>query len=410
MTVATVKDDASQTKHEHASSKSNRQSSSLEQNSTTLHSPLNSSSKNAKDNETNTSVTAVESFDSTDEQCNKKQHTTPTFTVSYSDKVKSPASKNNSSHLGTEKSWVKDFSPDSSSVKDKHIQNSQFHAGQGTLANNLNHGRDMREVKGGKRTEEERGYYRFKDGEPSKSQTRKVEQIPRTGKQMGRNNSFKKMTCDDDDNWRLKRDDAKVVDSTVSSRTEALKKSDIKNLNTESLKNRPYQEEVGADSRKFDKGRKHEKSVGHIVMDEVGKSSKEQQNLGEVGSGSTANEACTKLSSSHSDLKSGSQRTVDTTNTVSVAPSISRTLEGEFPDLRDSVKIKRPSAVHVDKRTIDHKELISRPKPPAPMSYSAVLQTAPRPKVSFRLASINSTLLYIRRHLGRVVRVADLKP
>ncbi|KAL9985383.1 hypothetical protein ACROYT_G007779 [Oculina patagonica] len=378
LTLTSVKDDASQTKHEHASSKSNRQSSSLEQNSTTLHSSLNSSSENAKDSETNIGVTAVESFGSPDEQCNKKQHTTPTFTVSYSDKVKSLASKNNSSHkLATEKSWEKDFSPDSSSVKDKHNQDSQFDAGQGTLANNLNHG-DIRELKGGRRTGEERGYNRLKDGEPSKSQTRKVEQIPRTGKQMGRNNSFKKMTCDDDDNWRLKRDDAKVVDSTDSSRTEALKKWDIKNLNNEPLKKRPYQAEVDVDSRKFDKGGKHEKSVGHIVIDVVGKSSKKQQNSCEFSSGSNTNEACSKLPSSDSDLQSGSQRTDDQTNTLSVAPSNSRILEGEFPDLRDSVKIKRPSAV--DKRTVNHQEMTSPPKPSAPMSYSAVLQTAPRPK------------------------------
>lgn len=385
LTTATLKGDASETKHEHES-KANRQCSSLEQSSTTLHSSLNSTSESTKDSKTNIDASAaVERFDRTDEQCNKKQHTAPTLTMSYSDKVKSLASKNNSSYFGTEKSWVKDFTPDSSSVKHKHVQISQSHAGQGTLANNSSHG-EMREMKGGKRTEEERGYHRLKDGDPSKSQSRKVEQIPRTGKQMGRNNSFKKITCDDDDNWRLKRDDAKVVDSAVSSRTDTLKKSNNKKLNTESLNKRACQEEVGADSQKFSNGGEHEKSVGHIVMDKVCNSSKKQQNLNQLGSGSTANEACTKLSSSGSDMQSGSQRAVDATSTLFVAPSNSRALEGEFPDLRDSVKIKRPLTA-VDKRTVDHKEMISPPKPSAPMSYSAVLQTAPQPKVSFRLAT-----------------------
>lgn len=399
MTVVTVKSDSSGTKHENASSEAKKQCSSHGQDSTILHSSMNSSSENTGDSKTNVEVKAVESSSNTGEQCSKKQHTAPNFTVSYSDKVKNIASKNRSiagGSLGTEKSWVKDFTPDNSSMKkEKHTQNSEFQAGESTLTENVSHG-ETKEMKGGKRTGEERGYYRLKNGEPSKFQTRNVEQIPGAGKQMGRNNSFKKMACDDDDNWRLKRDDAKVVDPTVLSRMEKIKKSNIKNLNTESVKKRTHQGEEDEDSKKFDKRAKHEKSSSHIAVNEEGKSSKKQQNLCEFGSPSAVNEASTRLPSSNitDDLQSGTQKTSESTNIMSVAPSNSGTLEGEFPDLRDSVKIKRPSAV--DKRTTDHKEMTSSPKPSAPMSYSAVLRSAPQPKVSFRPAgSINSTIQYI---------------
>ena len=386
-TVATVKDDASGANHEHASLKASKQSFSLEQNSTTSHSSLNSSYENTKDSKTSIDITAVASVSSTDEQCNKKQHTTPSFTVSYSDKVKSLASKNNNSQLGPEKSWVKDFAPESSTVKGKHTQNSQYHNGQESSVNG-----EMNEVKGGKRTQEKRGYYRLKESEPSKSQTRNVEQITRTERQMERSNSFKKMTSDSDDNWRVKGDDAKVtVNGIVSRKTETQKKSNIENLNTESLKKKACQG-VDGDSKKVDKGSKHKKHVGQIVTDEVGKSSKKQQDSCEFGSGSIANEACTKLSSSDLHVQRGSQRTLDTIDTLSVAPTNTRTLEGDFPDLRDSLKIKSSTAFA--KREIDHKEVISPPKPSAPMSYSAVLRSAPKPKVSVRLSS-NSTLQYI---------------
>lgn len=389
LTVVTVKDDASGAKHEHASLKASKQCSSLEQTSTTSHSSLNSSyNENTKDSKTPIDVPSVESISSTDEQCNKKQHTTPSFTMSYSEKVKSLASKNNNSHLGTEKSFVKNFAPETSTVKNKHTQNSQYHSDQETLVNG-----ETSDVKGGKRAQEKRGYYRLKESEPSKSQAKNVEQITRTERKMRRNNSFKKMTCDSDDNWRVKGGDAKVtVDGIASGRTETQKKSNVENLDTESLKKSVCQE-VDGDSKKVNKGSKYKKHVGQIVVtDEAGKSSKKQQNSCEFGSGSTTNEVCTKLSSSSSDAQRGSQRTLHTIDTLPVAPTNTRTLEGEFPNLRDSLKIKCSTAL--DERKMDHEELISPPKPSAPMSYSAVLRSAPKPKVSVRLAS-NSTLQYI---------------
>lgn len=394
-TVVPVKDDSSDTKHGNPSLEEKKLCSSSEKKSTTLLSSLNSSSENTADSKTNVDVTAVESSSNTDQQCHKKQPPAPNFTVSYSDKVKSLASKNSniaSSNLNTEKSWVKDFSPDSSRVKkEKHTQNSEFQAGESTLTGNVSHGK-TKEIKGGKRTGEERGYNRIKNDEASKSCTRNVEQIGREGKQMGRNNILKKLACDDDDNWRLKRDDAKAVDPTVLSRMEKNTKSNVKNCNTESVKKRTYQGEEDAESKKFDKRAKHDKSSSHINVDEEGKSSKKQQNLSEFVSASPVNEACTTMSSSSigNDLQNGTQRTSDSTNSLSVAPSKNKTLEGEFPDLCDSVKIKRQSAV--DNRTTDHNEMTSSPKPSAPMSYSAVLRSTPQPKVSLRPAgSINAT-------------------
>ena len=384
-----MKGDASETKHENTSSEEKKMCCSSEQNSTTLHSSLDSSSDNTAGSKTSVDVAAIESFSNTDEQCNKKQLTVPNLTVSYSDKVKSLASKNSSiasCNLSTEKSWVKDFSPDSSRVnKEKHLQISEFQAGESTTTSNIIHGK-TKEKKGGKRTGEEREFSRLKNDEASKSRTRNVEQIGKEGKQMGRNSILKKLTCDDDDNWRLKRDDANVVDPTVLRRTEQNMKSNVKNLSTESIKKRTYRGEEDAESKKFDKRPKRDKSSSHITVDEEGKSSKKQQNLSELVSASPVNEAYTTMSSLSvgNDLQNSTKITTGSTNSLSVASSNKKTGEGEFPDLRDSVKIKRPSAV--DNRTTDHNKMISSPKPSAPMSYSAVLRSPPQPKVSLRPA------------------------
>ena len=397
--VVLVEGDSSGTKHENASLENKKLCSSNQQKSTTLHSSLNSSSENTGDSKINVDVTAVESSSNTNGCCNKKQHTGPNFTVSYSDKVKSLASKNSSTascNVSTEKSWVKDFSPDSSMMKkEKHSQTTEFQAEESTLASNASHGK-TKEIKDGKRTGEERGYNRLKNDEASKSHTRNVDQIGRKGKQIGKNNILKKLTCDDDDNWRLKMDDAKVVDPTVLSRTEKNTNSNVKNLNTESVKKRTYQGEEDTESKKFDKRAKRDKSSSHITVDEGEKSSKKRQNLSEFFSSSPVNEAHATLSSSSKGnaMQNGTQRTSDSTNSLSVAPSNKKTLEGEFPDLRDSVKIKRRSAV--DSRTTDQKEMISSPKPSAPMSYSAVLRSTPQPKVSLRhVRSITATMQYI---------------
>ena len=390
--VVPLKDDSSKTKYENASSEEIKLFSSLEQNSTSLHSSLNSSSENTRDSKTNVSVTAVESWNNTDEQEHKKQHTVLNFTVSYSDKVKSLASKNSSiasCNLSTEKSWMKDLTPDSSRMKkEKHSENSPSQAGESRLTSNISHGK-TKEMKGGKRTGEDRGYSRLKNDEGSKSSYRNVEQIGMEGKQIGKNNVLKKLTRDDDDdrdNWRLKRDNPKVVDPAVLSRTENITKSNVRSLNTESGNKRTYQGVEDAESKKFDKRAKCDKLSSHITVDEGGKSLKKQQNLSEFVSASSGNDVHNTTSSSSihvgNDLQNDTDRRSDSANSLTVTPSNNKIMEGEFPDLCDSVKIKKFSAV--DSRTTDHKEMTSSPKPSAPMSYSAVLQSTPQPKVSLR--------------------------
>lgn len=395
-TVVPEKDDSSETKHENASLEERKLWSSVE-NSATLHSSLNSPSENAS-SKTNVGVTFVESCSNTDQRWEKKQHTVPNLTASYSDKVKSLIASKNSSiascNLSTEKSWMKDFSPESSKMKkEKHSQNSVLQAGERTLASNISHGTcKTKEIKGGKRTGEDRRYSRLKNDEPLKSHARNVEQISREGKQTGRNNILKKLTCDDDDddddneNWRLKRDDPKVADPTVLSRTENITKSNAKNLDTGSVNKRTYQGKEDAESKKFDKHAKSDILSSHITVDEGGKSLKKQQKLSEFVSALPVNEARNTMSSSSinagNDLQNGTRRISDSANSLSVAPSNNKIMEGEFPDLRDSVKIKKRSAV--DSRTSDHKEMTSSSKPLAPLSYSAVLQSTPQPKVSLR--------------------------
>ena len=392
--LTVIKDTSDETKHKHASSNANEQFPSLQQNSPSIHSSINST----EDTKTDINSTAnCKSSSITDEMCNKNQNNSTNFTVSYSDKVKSVASKNistTSSHVGTEKSWVKDFAQNNSSRKSKHHNSSEVLDSQSASTDNLHASRSSKEdIKGGskrvyqkKRPEttwnawEDSGYYKLKNGETLKSQTRNAEQIPRTGRQIGSNNSGKKMTCDDDDNWRLKRDDTDVVrHSTVSSKTETRKNSSIKNINPESVQKRTCQEIKDVDSKKYDRGGvKNEKSVSLTT------SSKKQQILSGLGSGSSSNETNTRLHSSNMNrhFQSGPQGTPEVTETLSVAPSNGIVLEGEFPDLSESVKIKRP--ITADKTATDHKEMISSPKPSAPLSYSAALRSAPKPKVSVK--------------------------
>ena len=133
-----------------------------------------------------------------------------------------------------------------------------------------------------------------------------------------------------------------------------------------------------------------------------GKSLKKQQKLSEFVSASPVNEArnSTSSSSTHlgNDLQNDTERTSDSTNSLTVTPSNNKIMEGEFPDLRDSVKIKKGSAV--DSGTTDHKEMTSSPRPSAPMSYSAVLRSTPQPKVSLRpVGFINATYYAIHFEL-----------
>ena len=392
------------------SSNTNEVTSSLQQNCTPiLSSSEKSDSQNTEDKGTSITGTDLESLSSRDHQSdNKKPFLAPMFTVSYSDKVKSLSPKNSSTsnQSVTAKSWVKDFTPEGSRDKDKHIevkQNSEFHVGHNTRTVKSDDD-EKRTMKSGRRADalgdssdfsrktvrEDSEYYKLKYGDSSKSQSVDAERNPRTaGKEVGRNSSFKKITCDDDSNWRVKKD----VDPTTSHiKSQPLIKSNMKNRSTESLEKRTSQQEgihVDVNSKKYKKDVKHEKSVGGNVLDEKGKSSRKQQNLHDPGTRSTEQDLVSSprfpVSKLSSDLPSSSQddRLNQMKNTSAVAASNNDLMGGEFPNLKESVKIKR--SPNTEERTVDHKDVVTSPKPTAPMSYSAVLRSAPRPKVSCRV-------------------------
>ena len=380
-------------------SKTNEACSSFQQNCSSLLSSSDKSSPN-----TNITVSDIKSSYSKDQQSNERPFLAPTLTVSYSDKVKSVSSNNNSSsnHSLEEKSLLKDLHPESSRTKNKRVdwkQGSEFFGGQSIRAATLNRN-EKKPVKSGcegtddsswKTAWEDSKYYKLQDGDSLKSQTTDSKQTHRTGKAMAKNSTRYKNMCDDDDNWRVKKD----VDSSVSCKTEMIVESNIKNRNSESLKKRTFQQkEFHVDLNPM----KHEdleleNTVGLTVVDKNSKGSKKQQNLFNFGLSQTELAASSKFSVSEarSDLPDSSQEhRLREVKNFSVHDTNSRVVEGEFPDLKESVKIKRLSST--EERTVDNKEVVTSPRTSAPMSYSAVLRTPPQLKVSFALLYNDGTI------------------
>lgn len=373
-------------------SKTNEACSSSQQNCSPLLSSTDKSSAN-----TNVTVSDFRSSYSIDQQSNERPSLAPTLTVSYSDKVKSVFSKNNSSsnHSLEEKCFLKDFHPENSRTKDKHVdwkQGSEFLGGQNTRAANVN-GNEKKPVKSGcrgtddsssKTAWEDSKYYKLRDGDSLKSQTTASKQTYRTGKAMAKSSRYKNM-CDDDDNWRVKKD----VDSSVSCKTEMIVESNTKNCNSESLKKRTFQQKefhVDLNPTKHE-DLELENTVGLTVVDKNSKGSKKQQNVCnfiDLSQTELAVSSKFSISKARSDLPDSSQEhRLREVKNFSVHDTNSKIVEGEFPDLKESVKIKRLSST--EERTVDHKEVVMSPRTSAPMSYSAVLRTPPQLKVSFTL-------------------------
>ena len=377
-------------KNDSNNSKTNEACFSSQQNCSSLNSSTDKSSANAK-----ISVSDFRSSNSIDQQSNKRPFLVPTFTVSYSDKVKSVTSRNNSTgnQALAEKSLPKDVHSKNSRIKDKHVdwkQDFEFHDGQSISTISLN-GNEENPVKSGCRGDdsswttawEDRKYNKLQDGDPLKSQTTDSKQTRRTGKPTARNSRYKNL-CQDDENWRVKKD----IDSSVSCQPERTDKSNIKNRNTESLKKRTLQQKVfhvDLNSKKYE-DLEHENALSLTVVDKNNKGSKKQQNLCNLGLSRMELAAGSNFSVSkaRSDLPDSfqKQRTREVKNSP-VHDKISKIVEGEFPDLKESVKIKRLSST--EERTVDHKEVVTSPVASAPMSYSAVLRTPPQLKVSFTL-------------------------
>lgn len=195
-----------------------------------------------------------------------------------------------------------------------------------------------------------------------------------------RNNYVKKLTCDNDDNWRLKRNDTDAVrHPTVSSKMESFKSSNIRNTDTDSGKKRTCQEKIKVDGQKCDTRHVAHKESGSVTAKI--ETSKKQQNLNGMSSVLLTNESDTKQYDSNvkRNFQCNPRGTSDEKESSLFGSSNSRMEEGDFPNLSESVKIKRPFTV--DRQATELKEVISFHKPPsAPLSYSAALRAVPKPK------------------------------
>lgn len=319
---------------------------------------------------------------------------TKSLMVSYSDKVKSVGAKNvsSSNHSGiTIKSWMKDFMENNPSRKNKHLLSSDNYEGKKVSTDSLsceNKKDDQRDdqEKGPKGTWsalEDSRHEKLKNGEISNLGTRTVDQSSRMAMQNKRN-CVKKLTSDNDDNWRLKRNETDVMrHSTISSKMETFRSSNIQNTDTDSGKKRTFQEKIEVDGQKCDTRHVAHKESSRVITKI--ETPKKQQLLNGISSVLSSNETDTRQPSSNvkRNFQFSSQGTSDEKESSFIGSSNNRMAEGDFPNLSESVKIKRPFTI--DRQATEVKEVISSPKqPPAPLSYSAALRAAPKPKVSYK--------------------------
>jgi len=358
-----------------------------------------SSEVNTKDEKANISSTNHDSHN------NKTQYPAPQLTVSYSDKVKSSSLNNSSTSkrvLG-DKSFIKNFTVENSNKivdavdlehsskinvdKDKRTSNL---ASKKRMASNSGHLSNA-PIKPPDSTSGEDGeHYQQKYCNPSNSETSNVKQIPRTGKFMGRNNSFKKNACDDDDNWRVKKEFLPVADSSTSQKIDSVNKVNTEHPNVQSCKkitSHQKGENKVMDSKKYNSVDSRKKSMD--VMDKIPKMSSNQRTSSDnsVLSLTEPSAKCpvTKLDSEVPIISSHEPKINQLpAASVNTASSNIVAMKGEFPDLMESTKIKRVPII--DGLTVGFKETVTSPKPPATLSYSAVLRSIPKPKVRFRLS------------------------
>ena len=207
---------------------------------------------------------------------------------------------------------------------------------------------------------------------------------------MGRNNSFKKNACDDDDNWRVKKEFLPVADSLTSQKIDSVKKVNTENPNVQSCKkitSHQKGEKRVMDSKKYNSDVSRKKSMD--VMDKIPKTASNQRtssdNNGSSLTESSAKRPVTKLDSEVPIISSHEPKINQLpAASVNTASSNVAAMKGEFPDLMASTKIKRVPIT--DGLTVGFKETVTPSKPPATLSYSAVLRSIPKPKVCFRLS------------------------
>ena len=367
---------------------------------------LPSSSKSTSSSEVNTKDEKTDiSSTNHDSHNNKTQYPAPHLTVSYSDKVKSSSLNNSSTSkraLG-DKSLVKNFSVESSNKivdavdlvhsskinvdKEKRTSNlgskKRMASNSGHLSNAPTKPPDSTSWGDGE-------HYQEKYCNSSNSETSNLKQIPRTGKFMGRNNSFKKNVCDDDDNWRVKKEFLPVADSSTSQKIDSVKKVNTENPNVQSCKkitSHQKGEKRVMDSKKYNSDDSKKRSMD--VMDKLPKTSSNQRTSSD-NNGLSLTEPSTKRPVTKLDSEvpiiSSHEPKINQLPAASVNTASSNigAMKGEFPDLMESTKIKRVPIT--DGLTVGFKETVTLSKPPATLSYSAVLRSIPKPKVRFRLS------------------------
>ena len=355
-----------------------------------------SSEVNTKDEKANISSTNHDSHN------NKAQYPAPHLTVSYSDKVKNSSLNINSSAskraLG-DKSWVKNFTVENSNKIVDAVDlahSSKINVDKGKRTSNLgskkrrasNSGRlssaPIKPLDSTSGRDDE--HYQQKYCNSSNSETSNLRQIPRTGKFMERNNSFKKNACDD--NWRVKKEFLPVADSSTSQKIDSVKKVNTENPKScKKITSHQKGEKRVMDSKKYNSDDSRKKSMD--VMDKIPKTSSNQRtssdNNGSSLTESSTKRPVTKLDSEVAIISSHepkiNQLPVASVNTAS---SNVAAMKGEFPDLMESTKIKRVPIT--DGLTVGFKETVTPSKPPATPSYSAVLRSIPKPKVRFRFS------------------------
>ena len=141
------------------------------------------------------------------------------------------------------------------------------------------------------------------------------------------------------------------------------------------------------DSKKYNSDDSRKKSMD--VMDKIPKTASNQRtssdNNGSSLTESSAKRPVTKLDSEVAIISSHEPKINQLpAASVNTASSNVAAMKGEFPDLMESTKIKRVPIT--DGLTVGFKETVTPSKPPATLSYSAVLRSIPKPKVCFRLS------------------------
>lgn len=319
------------------------------------------------------------SVNAVDEDTMNKRCVAPSLTMSYSDKLKSPAPNKNvtSNQPMKEKYLAKNFATESFNQKDKK----KFPSYDSTSKRSVNINDGKNGVKSGNRysdhsREEEKYYDKVKCGDTARLHSADRNQIKRNG-------SYRKLKSDTDDNWRIKRD----FDPQVVSKTDSF--IGVKNHSTGFLKKRtPEAEEITVDLQHIQTCEELEcnQGVGHDVVHKKGKALTKSNNLNNFSASRTGPAASalsfkSPVSKANINLLSDSQEHgMIQVNNSSFTDQNSIRVGGDFPDLKDSEnKIKRPS-IEMEVKGV-RTNSGSSPRPAGPMSYSAALRSIPQPKV-----------------------------